>query len=360
MANQVVYGFHSLIDVFNQRVQTVGVDLVNTAIDQAMAEHNRQLTAMTALFVRPTTQFQVNYRSVQVTRNQPLDEFGRPLPIKGFAQYQVAFPLIDSGNAFAYNWQTGLAATVEELNNTINAIQMGDFRWVFDHILAALFANTSYTYYDPEHGPLTVLGLANGDTQAYNVFAGGDLGATDNHYLAQANAIATGVDNPFAAIYQELNEHPENGGGGRVIALVATNLKSAITGLPTFNPLPMADIRPGANSDVLVGDLGVNVPGTVLGMDDSGVWIVEQPRLPTGYMVAIKTGGDPPLTERQSTIPELQGGLVEAPRNENWPWYQRNFVRKTGYGGWNRVAALVYRVGNASYAVPTNYASPMP
>lgn len=360
MANQLVYGFHSLADAFADRVTTVGVETVNTAIDQAMAEHRRQMEALIALFVRRTTDFQVNYKGIAVTRNQPLDEFGRPLPIKAPGKYTTAFPLQDSGNAFAFDWQAGLAMTVEEVNNNIAAIQMGDLRWVFDHIFAALFANASWTFNDPEHGALTILGLANGDTQTYNVFAGSDTGATDTHYLAQLNAIGAGADNPYPTIYQELSEHPENGGGGRVIAFIPTGLKSATTGLATFNPVLNADIRPGANTDALVGDLGVTVPGSVLGMEDSGTWVVEFPRLPAGYIVAVKTGGDPPLAERQPTIPELQGGMVEAPRNESWPWYQRNFVRKTGYGAWNRVGALVYRVGSASYAVPTNFASPMP
>ncbi len=360
MANQVVYGFHSLVDVFSNRVTTIGTETVNAAIDQAMAEHRRQLDLLTGIFTRRTTDFQINYRSVAVTRNQPLDEFGRPVPIKAPGRYTVALPLQDSGNAFAYDWQAGLAATVEDVNNNINAIQMGDMRWVFDHIFAALFASAAWSYTDPQYGALTILPLASGDTQTYNVFAGSDTGATDTHLLAQLNAIGGGADNPYPAIYTELTEHPENGSGGRVIAFIPTGLKSATTGLATFNPMPMADVRPGANSDVLVGDIGVSVPGTVLGMEDSGVWIVENPRLPAGYIVAVKTGGDPPLAERMSTIPELQGGMVEAPRNEDWPWYQRNFVRKSGWGAWNRVGALVYRIGNASYATPTNYASPMP
>lgn len=359
MANQVVYGFHNLADVFANRITTVGVQQVNDAIDQAMAEHNRQMDALLSLFVRRTTDFQVYYRSVAITRNQPLDEHGRPIPIKAPGRYQVAFPLQDSGNAFAFDWQAGLAATVEDVNNNIAAIQMGDMRWMFDHIFAALFASASWTYVDPLYGSLTILPLASGDTQVYNVFAGGDTGATDNHLLAQANAIGAGADNPYPTIYTELTEHPENGSGGRVIAFISSSLKSATTGLATFNPIPLSDIRPGANSDVLVGDLGVTVPGTVLGMEDSGTWIVEQPRLPAGYIIAVKTGGDPPLAQRVSDIPELAGGLIEAPRNEDWPWYQRNFVRKTGFGAWNRVAALAYRVGNASYATPTNYSSPM-
>lgn len=362
MPNQVVYGFHSLQDRFSDLVTTVGADVLNGAIDQAMAEHNRQMAAVLRLFVRPGVEAQTVFRTAAATRNQPLDEFGRPIPIKAPGRYTVGFPLVDSGSAIGYTYQKSLAATVQELNNVINSIQIGDMRWVFDHILGALFANASYTFFDTENaGQLTVLPLANGDAQTYQVFAGGDANLTDTHLLAQANAIGAGADNPYPTIYQELIEHPENG-GGRVIAFIPTGLKAATQALATFNPVVNANITPGANSDVLSGELGVDLPGTatVLGMEDSGVWIAEWPRLPAGYIVAVAVDGDPPIGERQSPLEPLRGGLVEIDPNEDMPWYQRNWMRQSGYGAWNRVGALVYRVGNASYAVPTGYAVPMP
>jgi len=362
MPNQVVYGFHALQDQFGRPVTAVGVDVVNNAITQSMAEHNRQLTLLTSLFVRRGIEPQTIFRTPSVTRNQPLDEYGRPIPIKAGGQYSVAFPLIQSGNALGYTWQQSLALTVADLNNVMNTIQVGDMRWVFDHILAAFFQAAPYTFWDVENagaGALTILPLANGDSMVYNLFAGAEAGATDNHLLAQANSISN-VDNPFPAIYAELSEHPENGAGGRVICFVPTNLKASIQALATFNPLPNPDIAVGVGQDRLVGTLGVATPGTVLGMEDSGCWIVEWPRLPSGYIMALHTGGDAPIGERSSAIPGLQGGLIELPRNEDFPWYQRQWMRANGYGAWNRVGGLVYRIGNASYAVPTNYASPMP
>jgi hypothetical protein len=357
MANQVVYGFHHLQDRFSDTITTVGIDTVNDAITQAMDEHNRQLNAMLALFVRQGVEPQTAFRTATATRNQPLDEFGRPIPIKAPGRYTVGFPIQGSGNAIGYTWLHARKATVGELNDTINAIQIGDARWVFDHILGALFADTSYTFFDAENaGSLTVLPIANGDTQTYNVFSGGDVGATDDHTLAQANAIGAAADNPFPAIYAELNEHPENG-NGPVIVLTSTSLKSSIQALATFNPVLPDEITLGSGSDRLTGTLGVSTPGTLLGMEDSGAWVVEYPRIPAGYMVAIKAGGEPPLGMRED--PNVRG-FVEADANEDFPWYQRNWVRMAGFGAWNRVGAVAYRVGNGTYAVPTNYTVPMP
>jgi hypothetical protein len=361
MANQVIYGFHHLQDRFSDLVTTIGVDVVNDAIDQAMAEHNRQMDAMTRLFVRSGVDGQTVFKTRTQTRNQPLDEFGRPIPIKSAGRYTVGFPIQDSGNAIGWTWQEAMSRPLEDLNDAIGAIQLGDMRWVFDHIMGALFQATSYAFWDSDAaGQLTVLPLANGDTQQYQVFQGADVGGTDNHLYAQANAIGAGADNPFPTIYSELTEHPENGGtAGRVIFFAATSLKASIQALATFNPLPNADITPGANSDVLTGDLGVSVPGNILGMEDSGVWVVEWPRLPAGYGVAVATGGEPPVGERVSPVAALRG-FVEMDENRNFPWYQRNWLRKAGYGIWNRVGAMAVRIGNGTYAAPTGYTMPMP
>jgi len=343
-------------------VTALGTTAVNDLITQAMAEHNRQMDAFTALFLRRgITDPQRTFSTPIVTRNQPLDEAGRPIPIRGAAQYSVGFPLQDSGNAIGRTWLEAQKMRVEQLNDLIATIQDGDRSWVFDHILAALFNNADRTFYDPEKGTLTVKPIANGDSQVYQVAEGGFSGSTDNHLLAQANAIGAGADNVFVTHYAELVEHPENGGAGagRVISFIPSGLKASATGLATFNPLPSADIQPGANADVLVGRLGVNVPGTVLGMDDIGTWIVEWPRIPANYVVSIQTSGEPPIGERVDELASLRG-LIEMDDNEDFPWYQRNWMRRNGFGAWNRVGAVVSRIGNGTYVIPTNYATVMP
>lgn len=361
MANQVVYGFHNLADVFGQRVTEQGEGVVATAIAAAVAEHNRQIDAMLALFVRDVAEFKLNYRAPGVTRNQPLDEHGRPLPVKAAAKYEVAFPLQMSGNAIGWTWVAFQKLTVGEVNDQVRTVLMGDMRWVFDHILAALFTNVTWPFTDDEHGALTIQPLANGDATTYQLISGNDQVATDNHFLAQAGAIADAA-NPFPAIYTEITEHPENGGDtGNVITFVPTNVKAAVLGLATFHPLADPNIQTGANSDVLTGTLGTTVPGRLIGYEDSRVWIVEYPRMPNDYLITVSTAGDRPLGRRQDPEANLRG-FVEIPQDDDatpFPYLRRTWIRRAGLGALNRVGAVVQRVGNGTYAIPTNFTSPM-
>lgn len=366
MANQVVYGFEHLQDVFGRRVEDVGVDEVNTAVTNAVAFHNQQMTTLMSLFVQPTTRAKQRFNHPFTTRNQPLDEYGDPLPVKGAAHYDVAAPLHRSGNRIGWTYDAGQTITVQEVNNRIFSIVMGDMRWMFDHVLAAMFLDDGWAYADDNDdiGSLTIEGMANGDTTLYNSFAGGDTGATDDHVLAQANSIGSGADNPFPTIYEELAEHSENG-NGEIIAFIPTGLKASVTALGTFNAIRDPNIQVGSGTDVLVGSLGVAVPGgdrAILGYEDSKVWVVEYPRLPANYIVAVAAGGSPPLAMREPEVPSLQG-FAEIPADMDrvrYPFMQRTWIRRAGFGGWNRVGGLVYRIGNGTYAVPTGYESPMP
>jgi hypothetical protein len=355
MPNTVIWGFHDLQSIFDQRVED-NVTLVNSAIDESVAEHNRQMDALLSLFVTRTTEFKVRFRTATTASLQPLDQNGRARPIQPAGYYETAFPILDAGTAWGVNYKARAKMTVEEANAITATMLMADMRWVRYHILAALYANASWTFADPQHGNLTIVGMANNDTVTYQIMAGTDAGATDNHYLAQAAAIADAAD-PFPAIYTELAEHPEN--SGPIVALIPTNLKAAVMALSGFYPASDPNIDLGASQARLVGNLGVSVPGEVFGYHDAGVWLVEWRNMPDSYIIAVSTGGERPIAMREEPEASLQGFQKVAERNDH-PFYESQFLRSAGFGGWNRVAALVYRIGNATYsAAPTGYVSPV-
>lgn len=355
MANVVNWGFRNLLNVMDQRVAQVGASVVWGAVTASVAEHNRQIESLLGLFCARTTDYMQRYITPGNARLQPLTEDGRPLPIRGGASYDVAFPLLMGGTAWGANYVTRQKMTVAEAQAATNALISADARWLRDHILAALFANTSWTWTDPLHGSITVKGLANADTDVYSVLRGADAPATDNHYAASASAIAD-VTNPYPTIWTELTEHPDN--GGEVVALVPSALIATTEALTTFVPISDANVQVGANSDVLVGQLGVAVPGMVRGYVDR-VWIVEWPTLPADMIVAMMTEGERPLAMRQDPEPELQG-FRQVGEYDDYPFSQAQFIRRAGFGAHNRVGAVCYRIGNASYAVPTGFTSPMP
>ena len=364
MANQVVYGFHTLTSVFNERVTTVGVDRVQDAVNVAFENHNENLNRMQGVFVRNVESYKTTFAGEFITRNQPLDEHGRPYVVQGGTEYEVAFPLLESGNAMGWTWVAFQYLTVEEVNRKVRSLLIGDMRWMFDHILAALFASTSWTWWSKATGELTVQSLANGDTATYMVTNGSDQAATDDHIQAQANAIGSGADNPYPAIFADLSEHPENGAAPMVISFLPTALATATRALATFNPVADPNITMGTASDRLTGTLGVAHPGTLIGYEDSGVWIVEYPRLPAGYIVSVAYGGESPVGMRQHVAENLRGFVevepVQGSAAERMPYLRRDWYRGAGFGIWNRVGARIDRIGNGTYAVPTNFESPMP
>lgn len=355
MANQLLYGFMTLKDLATRRITEVGANTVWDAIQRTVAEHNRQMDAIMGLFASRTTAFKERFISPTIARLQPLDDNGRARPIKTTGYYDVAYPIQAGGSAWGANYVTREKLTVQDANDLTAAMISADIRWVRDHILAALYANATWTFTDDLKGSLTIQGLANSDAVKYLLLNGADAGAADTHYLAQANAIGNS-DNPFPTIFDELKEHPEN--GGEVVAFIPSNLKATVKALTEFNAFTDPNIRPGASSDVVVGTLGVPIPGELIGYTDSKVWICEWRSLPDSYIVATTTQGERPLKMREHEEASLQGFNLVAQRDDH-PFYESQWLRYAGFGGYNRVGALVYRIGNSSYAVPTNYGVPM-
>jgi hypothetical protein len=351
-----LYGFHNIQDIAAARVSGTNQEAVNDAINASVAEHNRQITALMGLFVDRTTLYTERYAQVGNTRLQPLDNSGRALPVKPSGFYNVAYPIQSGGSAWGADYVTRAKMTVGDAERATALMLSADARWMRDHILAALFASATYDFTDPLYGTLTVQPLANGDSVTYGVATGGDTSATDTHQLAQANAIGAGTDNPFPAIKTELMEHPEN--GGDVIVFIPTGLTTTVKALATFNPVADPNITSGANSDRLTGALGVSTPGTLIGYEDAGVWIVEWPSMPANYMVGVTTQGPRPLAMREDPEPELQGFNRVASRDDH-PFYESQWLRRAGFGARNRVGAVVQRIGNGTYAVPTGYTTPM-
>jgi hypothetical protein len=223
-----------------------------------------------------------------------------------------------------------------------------------DKILSSLYVNTTWQVDDEDHGTLTIQPLANGDSTTYPFWNAGVFGATDDHFGAQANPISDS-DNPYPAIYEELKEHPEN--TGDVVSFIPTNLKSATTGLATFTDMPDPNLA-DPNAVRLVGRPGMDVtPGTLIGYEASGVFVVEWPSLPDNYIVSMITNGPRPLGMREDPLPALRGFRQIATR-EDHPYWESQWFRRAGFGVYNRIGATITRIGNASYAPPSIYNNP--
>ncbi len=348
------FGFVGYEDLADERVVDGNIAVVNQAIAASVAEHNRQVDAALAELVTRTTDYTVRYKIGGSGTLQPLDGWGNPLPVKDTGFYDVAFPLQGGGTAWGDNRVSRAMMTVAEADRyTLGALQR-DANWMRRHILAALFDNTTWTFADEEKGNLTVQPLANGDSVTYLRTNG--TSATDTHFYAQAGAIADAA-NPFPTWKTELSEHPEN--MGPYVAYIPTNLRTSVMGLANFVDQPDPNVDPGIMAPQLRGRLDRGFGDEVLGYVD-GVWVVEWSFLPDNYGIVVARGAEQkPVGMREYEAASLRGLFTEN-FSPDGNLNEYRFIRYAGFGAYNRVGALAFRIGNGVYAIPTGYTQPLP
>ncbi len=87
--------------------------------------------------------------------------------------------------------------------------------------------------------------------------------------------------------------------------------------------------------------------------------MVEWSFLPDNYGVVIARGAEArPLRMREQSAPELRGLFTEL-HSPDGNLLVNRFIRICGFGVYNRVGALAFRIGNANYAVPAGYTTPV-
>jgi hypothetical protein len=352
MATLLSYGFVNLEHLALDRVTTVGTPVIMQAIQDTVAEYNRNINALMAAWVERTTAFQERYLIPGSGTLQPVDEAGHPLPITEAGHVDVGYPIQHGATAWGGNRISWPLMTIEEANRHTITSMMRDTDWLRRHLLAAIFDNVAWVYDDKLNGNLTVQPLANNDAVTY-VRVGG-ASAVDNHYLAQAAAIADAT-NPFPTIYDELSEHI--GFQGPVVVYVATSLVASIRALTNFVPVADSDIAPGMGVDTLRGSIDRGLGDRVIGKVDE-CWIIEWRYLPAGYMIAVDQGQGAFVAMREYPAAALQGFQPkQLSADPNLPTIE--MYRDAGFGVRNRVGAVVYFVGGGAYAIPAGFDAPL-
>lgn len=360
----MLWGVHNLEDAARARVLEVGEQQVIDNITFRANLHDQELRALIQLFAFVTTDQTLGTKSASGGELQPLGEFGRARPSRGGLAKTVGFPIFRAGDAVAFSYEARIKMTVQYVEDRMNEIFMRDARTVRRWLLSALFTPAPYDYpdFDARGNPMTlrVYGLANGtdgglaagERFTYGFSDGGDM--EDTHYHAQAEPVAE-LTNPYPRIYEAITHHDANA-GGEVVCFIHADQEAATRALEGFVKAQDSAVS-GGDGLILTGALGVNVPGRIIGKMDNGPWIVVWSSIPSGYIVGVSTSPNKPLAMREHPEDVLRGFKVDAER-EDFPYFERQMVRRAGFGGYSRIGAFVQRVGNGTYAAPAQYTAP--
>lgn len=351
----VLYGFHNLTDVLDNRAAAVDPQLLSDAVSTAVAAHNQDVQASLSLFVKTgITDPQVGVNQLAEGELQGLDEWGRPLPRRMPPPVSRYFPLFMAGDSIASNYITEQKMTVQEVNDRVQSLLLADVKWVRKQMLSALFQNTTYNYSDQQYGTLAISTLANGDSETYIRNASGSASA-DTHHKGTATLDAAMVQD----VRDELVEHDENGGtDSQVVLFVPPTSSATVKALTGFVSANDPNVTYGTTANTYAGSFASSAPGVPLGyLSTQMVHVREWSKVPANYAIGITDSAVPPLGMREDEESSLRG-FHEIPGRDDIPYLQRIWIRPAGFAAYNRVGAVVYRTNNATYAIPTGYTAP--
>jgi hypothetical protein len=349
--NAITYGFMQLEDVYDQRVATLEAEKIDTAVFASAEAHTRDVNAVLATLVEPTTARDAAFTLPTSGELQPMSEDGTPIPTQNFAERAQGYPMMRGADSFGLNREAYAKLTVGEMDKLMAAVQSKDARWMIRRAFAAIFTNVAWTFKEKGRTDLTIRPLAlTGDGSIY-LDENGDLTTAD--HTGQAGGIANST-NPFTANETILRAHPAN--TGVVVHYIPPGLVADTQALASFYPPrdnPLVDFGDGVDFASSAAARYIGFGNDIVGVVGEGVVVVSH-RLPAGYVVSIVDGIEKPLAMRQEPEADLQG-LQTVPVQVDSNFRRWDFYRKAGFAVRNPIGIAVREISDSSYDIPSGY-----
>jgi putative flippase GtrA len=353
MANIQTWGFYQLEDVYNQLITDVDTNVVDTAVRQSAAQHNRDLIAMLETLTTRTTAREGSFELPSSGEPQPASENGTPRPTQGYRRISQGYPFWRGMDSFGWNQEAYAKKTIEDMDKEMLRMQSKFAAWNMRRMLAAFFTNASWTFSEEGRTDVTVRGLATTSDGSIYLDKNGNL-ATFEHYTGQAGTISNSA-NPYTANAAILRGHAAN--TGVIVHYIGEELVEdtmALANFYAYNPNGGL-VNYGDGVDLAAESVAryIGFGNEVIGVVGRGV-IVSSARMPANYVLSTVEGFDKLLVMREEPQISLQG-LRVTPFQVDSNFRKWDFYEKVGYAVNNPIGAAVREIGDATYDIPTGY-----
>lgn len=289
-------------------------------------------------------------------------EYGEPVG------HRVAPSGLPCGYTFTFfdiavrtTWRFLIDATAEQVRANTAAVLEADNRQVFDGIMSALFDPAQRL--SPEGNP--VYGLYNADGTVPPTVDGATFAGSHNHYLTSGGATFDGAD--LSGLVGHVTHHGYGtGGNGQMLVMANPSDVETMRAFRVASGAP-ADFIPSAAAPAYLtaeAIMGKVAPATYGNLPVAGsygsAWIVPDSLIPTGYLLAVASGGPNSATNpvgfREHPRSDLRGLRQVGGPDNRYPLQDSFWARGFGTGVRHRGAAAVMQVTAGSYAAPARYA----
>lgn len=359
---------------FNERADVIvaadGTDLnefwneVQDTIRIRNAQRNRLIDALATRVTSPVTSVLVP-SSVDF---EEASEYGQPVGIRGggtrvFRGYDFKFYDL----AVRYTWMFIAEADRRQLEMHHNLALDADNKLLFNKVMRTLFNSLNLNGVTDQNEPVTVYKFYNADGEVPPSYATYTHAGTHNHYITSGGATVTSANLDTLAL--ELGHHGYTLQNGYQLVLWVNTTEAAV--IKTFKTSSGASYDYVPNPAMYGGKVWVPNNGQYVGgpqgtldgeIGTYGPWhIIEEPYIPSGYMVGLASGGPEnlqnPIGIREHANAAYRGLKVIPGQRSDYPlldsFYRRGFgtgIRQRGGG------AVMQITASGSYTIPAAYA----
>lgn len=358
---QHVFGALGIEDSDEILLNTYGQDVVFESTTRIVEEHNTRIAEFERLFVEgDTIKPKMVYNLTTGGEMEKITNLTQPKAVKVGGKFETAFPLEEWGAKIAGDRVAVAKMSARSYGRHIAAILNADVKLRRREMLRALFNNAPPAFYDETYGTLTLVPLANGDSQLYPPVEEADDPATANHYVVTGYAAASinDTNDPFATPMAYLENHfGLTATGSNIVTFMNNAQVPLVKDMDKFVGRENRYERVG-DTVTISDNLPLNLPGIAFGSYDGLMPLVRWDRIPAGYMLTLHLDAPPPLMRRiEDPKYRLPGpGLVFRQERMDEPLRDAWWSNKFGFGVGNRLSAVVtYLATGSTYVVPPRY-----
>ena len=363
-------GIHAAGDIVTQTQDGMDINELWNSYQRWLDSWNAgRETLVNFLTYNTTASFENVWQSGSQFDFEEATEYGEPVGWRPSTVPSVmGFPFKWFDIAGRFTWQFLANAPASEVDSFANGVMEADSRLVFLRVMKTLFGNTRSVNKEGQTVYPFYSGASGDKPPTYKMTTFAD---NHNHFVTSGTSTVTPAN--LEALIGLLEEHGYTAANGyNQVVLVnkaqgdtIRNFRSTANG-----GTGKYDFVPAQNTPVFLLPTtmraeGGQPAGTMNGLTVIGAYgdatIIQEDYIPSGYMVAIVTGGEDnlsnPIAFRQHPTASLQGLKLVKGRNPDYPLIDSFYVRGFGTGVRHRGAGAVMQVTNSgSYTVPTMYA----
>lgn len=361
-------GFHAAADIVTQTQDGMDVNALWDSYQRWLDGWNGARETLVNFFTyNTTTSFENVWQGGSQADFEEATEFGEPVGARPTSTPAVmGFPFKWFDLAGRFTWQFLANSPASQVDSFANMAMEADSRMVFLKVMKALFSNARGVNKEGQVVYPFYSGVAGDLPPVYKLTTFAD---SHNHFVPSGAAVVTAPN--LEALLGLLEEHGYTRGNGYNQVVLVNKAEGDVIrsfrsvqngGTGKFDFVPAA----GTPSFLLPTNMVTNggqPPASLNGLTVLGAYgdatIIQEDYIPTGYMVAMVTGGEEslsnPLAFREHPTATLRGLRLVKGRTPDYPLIDSFYLRGFGVGVRHRGAGAVMQITAGAYTIPSMY-----